>query len=487
MAYLIYQFEEDQKEAIPISNEKGFCIGRNPDNDITILEDHSTSRRHCLIKRPDNQSPFMLEDLGSSNGTFVNGFRISGEEIALRDGDILIVGHAEFIFHVDKEDYELTTTTSIIVRHDALGTDTDAIKASNKAQKDVAPEMVDTITLQMKIPPGAMMEPEPVVPEPEPFSIFPAGTDIEGYEIIKPIGIGNYSTVYLANQSTLQRTVALKVFQMANLDDKMKESFFINVQNAGRIQHPNLVKYLDTGIINNLCYLSMTYLPEKNLADKLKELGKVPEAKVLDWLTQIVGALNHAYSHLQVLHLNLTPNNIIFNDSDEPVIVDLGLSQWLSTYCQVNRKCYFGSSTYMSPEQTLDKKVSFSSDMYSLGIILYEMLVGNPPFEAESAYRLIEKHMKKNIRLPKNLKLSEKCRKILVKMTEKTADTRYPSWEALLKNLQHQKKPAATSTKSQAMPRSQITLQKLRKPSKNLKLVGKAPKMSLKKILRKKK
>lgn len=504
MAYLIFQSDIDHKEAIPVTNEaRGFSVGRHADCDLSVQGDTSTSRRHCVIRRASTNDPYMLDDLGSSNGTYVNGQRIWAASITLRDGDTLLVGNAELIFQLEPHDYELTSSTSIIVRPEKAAPVT-ATATSTVAE----PSVMDTVKLDRNRDLPELPKRTPPPPQ-EQAALLAQGTDVNGYEIIRPLGASQYATVYLANQIALRRTVAIKVYRMNSSSRDFLEHFISVIQAAGRIQHPNIVSFLDAGADRGFCYVTMPFVPEGSIADRLAQRGPFPEATAREVMVRLAYAVEHAQSKYRLIHFDLKPSNILFNENQEPVITDFGLAGWMATYLQVNRKHFFGSPTYMCAEQILDRSPDWSCDMYALGTVFYEMLFGRPPFDAETPYRLIEKHLNEVVAFPKNIPVTPAILEVIRRMLAKTTDARFPNWQALIRELEVRKvvaapkgapqlqlklsaEPRPDMTKSQVrinqdMTKSQLRIQKVTKPTGNIILPASArkPQLTLKKVLRK--
>jgi serine/threonine protein kinase len=438
MAYLIFQFDEDHREAIPITNEgRGFQIGRHPESDLAIHEDSSTSRRHCSIRRVSKQDPYVLDDLGSSNGTYVNGARVWSTSAVLHDGDVLLIGNAEFIFQMDQQDYELTSSTSIIVKPECALPPSAALRTSRP--ENVEPSVMDTVQLDRNRDlPVISRPPRPSVPD-GPL-VLETGTDVNGYEIIRPVGSSQYATVYLANQTALRRTVAMKVYTAGAVRGATEaERFIASVQAAGRIQHPNVLSCLDTGTCGNFYYFTMPYVADGSVAARLAERGAFAEADAREMMVRLAYAVEHVQGKYRLIHYNIRPSNILLADHGEPVIADYGLAEWVATSLQVNRKSFFGHPAYMCAEQVLDRCPDWTCDMYALGIVFYEMLFGRVPFEADTPYRMIEKHLNEPLSFPKNVAISEGMREVVRRMLAKKPEERYSNWQGLIRELEVRK------------------------------------------------
>lgn len=500
MAYLIFKVDEDHREAIPIANEEqGFQIGRHPESDLSIQEDTSTSRRHCSIRRASKHDPFVLDDLGSSNGTYINGDRVWATSAVLHDGDILLIGSAEFIFQMDQQDYELTSSTSIIVKPECALPASAAVARPEHAE----PSVMDTVQLDRNRDLPIISRPMRQAVAAGPL-VLETGIDVNGYEIIRPVGSSQYATVYLANQTALRRTVAMKVYTApaGERGETAAEPFIASVQAAGRIQHPNVLSCLDTGSCENFYYFTMPYVADGSMAVRLAERGVLAEADAREMVVRLAYAIEHVQGKYRLIHYNLKPSNILLADHGEPVIADYGLAEWVSASLQVNRKSFFGNPAYMCAEQVLDRGPDWTCDMYALGIVFYEMLFGRVPFEADTPYRMIEKHLNEPVSFPRNVATSEGVREVIRRMLAKKPEDRYSSWQALIRELEVRKvvaggKAAATLSSVGVggsgagrpdMTKSQVRIQKMVKsPAKSIKLPASAkkPGIVLKKVIRK--
>lgn len=465
MAFLIFENHYGTK-AVPLEDEAtGFNIGRSMDNHLRLREDSMISRHHCTIYRHQETGQYVLRDLGSSNGTYLNEQCLAGEEAVITDMDQLAVGNMIFVFLLaENVQYAITETATIMV---------------NSPTPDISPPdqtwMTETARLDAIIPPPS--EVGRISGKYEPMPIFP---QIEGFEIMNVIGQGgsNYATTYLAYQTALKRSAAVKVFDTTSLSHDQKEEFLNHVQAAGKLQHPNIISYIDAGCSDNNCFLSMQYAEDGNLTKRLAA-GTLDERLATEYITKLVEAMIYA-SNAGIVHYNITPNNILFSKNGELGLSDFGLAEWVAKSFQINRNYFFGSTKNMAPEQMLDQSLDWTCDQYALGTVFYEMLVGKPAFDAPSIYALIEKHMREKIRFPSNLSISKRTSDIICKMMGKTPAERFESWQALALVL---KGPAnSTSAKSRKnIPLQQKGIAPIVKKSSGIQVPAKKRKMVLKK------
>jgi len=421
MAYLVFQ-DQAGKETIPVSENGEFHLGRTNDNDVTILDDPLVSRKHCMIYLHPDENKFILRDLNSSNGTSINEETLSGEEAFLSDGDRIKVGGAEFIFCIENPERYQTTSTSII----KFG----KIKQGQEVLENTISQTHDTVKFKRLEMPQKSDGPVITLAKLDSSSSLTPGMEINNYKIVRTISTSDKATVYLAFQESVKRTVTLKIFSL-KADFESKLSFRELVQKVGRLNHSNIIHHFDCGTFDDFCYLVLAFMSEGSLEEKLSRYAPFNERESLTMIKKIASGLSYAMTEHLLIHLNLKPENILFADSEEPVISGIGLSPWVAKYFQHKRTYIYSSPIYMSPEQALDHKADWRSDLYSLGIILYEMLTGRIPFTAQDEQTLINKHITEKIIFPPNL--SKEVVNIIRTMTAKDPEERFASWDAFIK------------------------------------------------------
>ncbi|HEY8569434.1 bifunctional serine/threonine-protein kinase/formylglycine-generating enzyme family protein [Microbulbifer sp.] len=228
-----------------------------------------------------------------------------------------------------------------------------------------------------------------------------ASLEIPGYQILKKINQGGMSTVYLATQRSMGRQVALKVMSpVLNADPIFSERFQREANIVGQLSHPNIVAIHDIGRYRSLNYIAMDYLPGGSVADALTR-GAIEPLEALQITRQIAMALDHA-SNKGYVHRDLKPENILFREDGSAVLTDFGVARAVArTTRMTNTGMVVGTPHYMSPEQARGAAVDGRADLYSLGVVLYEMLTSAVPFQAEEAVAIAIKHLTDPIpRLP---------------------------------------------------------------------------------------
>ena len=257
------------------------------------------------------------------------------------------------------------------------------------------------------------------------------------YEIIKSIGEGGMANVYLANDTILDRYVAVKVLRgdLAT-DEKFVRRFQREALSASSLSHPNIVEIYDVGEDCGDYYIVMEYIEGKNLKQLLKKRGKLTIAEVVDIMIQITSAMSLAHDSL-IIHRDLKPQNILIKDDGEIKITDFGIAMALNATQLTQTNSAMGSVHYFPPEQANGKGSSLKSDVYSLGIMMYELLTGNLPFKGDNAVEIALKHLKEPIpkvtsELPET---PQSIENIIVKATAKNPKNRYNNAREMYEDL----------------------------------------------------
>ncbi len=211
-------------------------------------------------------------------------------------------------------------------------------------------------------------------------SSFSLDTEIPGYEVVGICGSGSTAKVYVAIQKSLSRQVALKVMHPRLASDEERVSRFLHEGRInGNLSHANIVPIHNIGTVNDMHYISMEYMPWGNLRRHL-------ETKLeLDWIFEIIKqiALALSYSHEHgFIHRDIKPENILFRDENSAVLSDFGIADELEHRTEIISKSNQGTPKYICPDLIRSSPIGPSSDIYSLGVVFFEMLTGNPPYES---------------------------------------------------------------------------------------------------------
>ncbi|MEE4243764.1 MAG: serine/threonine-protein kinase, partial [Kangiellaceae bacterium] len=223
-----------------------------------------------------------------------------------------------------------------------------------------------------------------------------ASIEIPGYKIVKTLGVGGQATVYLAIQQGFDREVALKVMSPAlAADPTFGERFIREAKIVAKLQHPNIVTVYDVGEHDGFYYLAMEYLPGTELRKKISQGIKSKDAVKI--VSQVAKALHYAHDK-GYIHRDVKSENILFRNDNQIVLTDFGIAKASNSSTQMTQQGKLvGTPQYMSPEQCRGRTLDGRSDLYSLGIIFYEMLTGNVPYDGEDSVAVCLMHVTKPI------------------------------------------------------------------------------------------
>ena len=219
------------------------------------------------------------------------------------------------------------------------------------------------------------------------------GTLIDGrYKVVSRLGAGGMADVFLAEDQQLGRNVALKLLYRRFAEDPgFVERFRREAQAAAGLQHPNVVSVYDRGAYDDTYYIAMEYLPGRSLKQLIRREAPIDQLRAIDITIQILKAARFAHRH-GVIHRDLKPHNVIVDETDHAKVTDFGIAR-AGASDMTETGSIMGTAQYLSPEQAQGHAVSASSDLYSIGVVLYEMLTGRVPFDAESAVTIALKHV----------------------------------------------------------------------------------------------
>jgi serine/threonine-protein kinase PpkA len=280
---------------------------------------------------------------------------------------------------------------------------------------------------------------------------------VSGYVIERQIGRGGMATVYLALQESLQRHVALKVIA-SNLkgDPDFTKRFLREGQLIAKLTDPRIITVFDIGIDEDVYYLAMEYLPGGTLREHIQAGLSLEDT--LQIVKTVAGALGYAHRR-GVVHRDIKPQNIMFHENGDPVLSDFGIAKAIGGNTVMTMSgMYFGTPRYMSPEQIKGQAVDGRSDLYSLGVLFYEMLTGELPYSSDDSFALAFKHVTEAIpNLPLDLLIFQP---LLNRLLAKDPEDRFSSAEQFLEalrelELQHLLTPTATHTT--ILPTSKFT------------------------------
>lgn len=251
------------------------------------------------------------------------------------------------------------------------------------------------------------------------------------FKITGTLGQGAMGTVYRAHDPLLDRTVAIKTVGCAGMSREeaaaFEERFYCEARSAGRLNHPNIVTIHDVGRSDDLAYIAMEYLNGRSLREILDSSVVLPLDRCADIAAQIADGLAFAHAN-GVVHRDIKPANIMVFDNGPVKIADFGVAQ-MSSGVQTVAGAAFGSPKYMSPEQVMGQKVDGRSDIFSLGAVFYEMLVGRPPFTGEDLNAVLYQVLNGAPPLPSSFipDLPHGFDRIVARALAKNPDKRYQS------------------------------------------------------------
>jgi eukaryotic-like serine/threonine-protein kinase len=316
------------------------------------------------------------------------------------------------------------------------GSELSAVRALKCGAKDYLPLARITRDSLLQAVGEACVKPEPAEPAAEAL-LAPAAEAptirVPGYTIVKEIATSNFSSVFLARSTRLRRNVVLKVMSRGTsareLDDA--ERFQREYEIISSIAHRAIAEIYDFGELPQHQYLALEYIPCGDLRDRLRNPMSIDES--LYYLRAIAEALRviHVFG---ILHRDLKPANVILREDNSPVLIDFGLARRsMDEVGTTGVGQVLGSPYYISPEQAQGQRVDARTDLYSLGVMFYEMLTGQRPYSGKTAMEIMEQHANAPVpRLPENVTLQQA---LLDRLMAKTLHERYLSADELLADL----------------------------------------------------
>jgi len=249
------------------------------------------------------------------------------------------------------------------------------------------------------------------------------------YEIIRAIGEGGMANVYLGYDTILDRNVAIKVLRgdLAN-DEKFVRRFQREALSASSLAHPNIVEMYDVGEDDGTYYIVMEYVDGKTLKQLLKKRGTLTLSEAIDIMSQLTDGMAHAHDSY-IIHRDLKPQNIMIKDDGQIKITDFGIAMALNSTQLTQTNSVMGSVHYLPPEQASGKGCTIKSDIYSMGIIFYELLSGSLPFRGDNAVEIALKHMREPLPSLRddNPAIPQSIENIIRRATAKNPKNRYES------------------------------------------------------------
>jgi serine/threonine-protein kinase len=258
------------------------------------------------------------------------------------------------------------------------------------------------------------------------------------YTLLDVLGGGGMARVYLAHDNVLDRDVALKVMREYYADDEgFVERFRREAKHAAALNHPDIVQVYDQGHTEDgTYYIAMEYVPGGTLAQRIKREGPLDPREAAGVASRVADALAVAHAR-GIVHRDIKPQNVLLSATGEAKVADFGIARAASATTVTEASLILGTAAYMSPEQVRGERVGPASDLYSLGVVLYEMLTGEPPYTADNPLATAMKHLDEPTRRPgeANPAVPEELDALTAKLLSKRPEDRYASAAELAEDL----------------------------------------------------
>ena len=264
------------------------------------------------------------------------------------------------------------------------------------------------------------------------------GTILSGrYEVLKRVGSGGMADVYMAKDHKLNRNVAVKVLKSEYVEDeKFLKKFETEAQAVARLSHPNIVNIYDVGMEDGINYIVMELAEGITLKEYIRKKGYLSPKETVEISTQIASAISHAHKN-HIIHRDIKPQNILVSDTGIIKVTDFGIAKATSSNTVTSTATAMGSVHYISPEQAKGRFCDEKSDIYSLGITMYEMVTGHVPFDHENGVTIALMHLQNEITPPSQIRdgIPDSLEKIILKCTMKKPEERYQTADDLIADL----------------------------------------------------
>ena len=421
MAFITVRHPDDKMENIALASDKEFTLGRASTNDLCVPKDPKISSRHCRIYYNAEIGGFVLSDMRSTNGTILNLNRIS-VDVALSDNDKIRIGDVRILFRIGELNMETTTTTKKVLKL--------------ASTRDVAPGLrTDTCV----IPNFANIRRKPKLTLVNDYKLS-TGESVGPYQILRKIADFQFGCIYSAlGQDINAGSVALKIFNAAfDVHHPALDEFANEVHTLRKVDNPYFVRTLDGGSHMGHCYLIMDFISVDDLNMKIARHAPFPEFESLSIAYTVASALEIAYSKFGCLHGMLSPASVLIDGDDNLMIKGHGLARWMTKYIGGGKPVPL--PWYTSPEQAMCAPFDWQSDVYSLGIILFQLLTGSVPFHSSSDREILEMQIRSALPDTKvinpNTYVTKATHDLLARMTAKSPRERFSSWEELLASME---------------------------------------------------
>ena len=277
------------------------------------------------------------------------------------------------------------------------------------------------------------------------------GTLFDGrYQVVRKLGAGGMANVYLAEDQELGRRVAIKILNERHAnDEQFVERFRREAKNAAALSHPNIVSIYDRGEAEGPYYIAMEYLDGRSLKELILSRGPAPLNVAIEYVRQILSALRFAHRH-GIVHRDIKPHNVLVDAEGRVKVTDFGIARAGASQ-MTEAGSIVGTAQYLSPEQARGTNVDQRSDLYSLGIVLYELLTGTLPFNGDTPVEIAMKHLSQTPELPSVLRpeLPRELDLVVTRALAKDPDERYQSADEMDADLERLSRGAAVSPETE--------------------------------------
>ena len=264
------------------------------------------------------------------------------------------------------------------------------------------------------------------------------GKTIGTYQIVEQVGRGGMATVFKAYQPSMDRYVAIKILPSHFTEDaSFVGRFTQEARTLARLEHPHILPVHDYGEQEGTTYLVMRYVQAGTLKDLVTRGGPMDLEEVARVMGQVGGALDYAHSQ-DVIHRDIKPSNVLVDERVNTFLTDFGIAKLVAETAQFTASgAVIGTPAYMSPEQGMGQPVDYRCDIYSLGVVLYELVTGRVPYEAETPLAVLMKHVNDPLPLPRQIKpdLPEAVERVILKAMAKAPDHRFQSAQQMVDTL----------------------------------------------------
>lgn len=417
MNRLIYS-DKDGKKFYDLQPDDDITIGRTDDNAICFHGNKKISRHHCSIYYFAERKCFVLKDLQSTNGTVLNGNKISSDVI-LTDKDQIRLGDVTLYYYCEEE----SVTGSSLFAKIAKPVQTFGLDSLNSKSSTQSFPKYNAQELRVQFS------------KPKKFKLS-QGDEIGGFIVNEKIGESSHASVFSVVRKEDDQNVALKIYHKNFKNDSEVQQGFLNTMlRMSSLKSNSFIQYYDAGLHNGFCFYTMQFLGLGNLEEDIAISAPFKEVEALEHCLNIAGALNEALTKYDLIHRDLKSANVFFDIDNNVVISDIGLSDW---ECEAITGGYsVASPWYISPEQITGENIAWHSDLYSLGVILFQMLTGEFPFSSRVEDEMLRMHLEEPFPKPSqrnpNINVSKETISILEKMTAKDPARRYKNWEEFIK------------------------------------------------------